>query len=215
MSVTFASLTSLSRGRKIFRRFDSPSRLDDDGDAQDAATSDTANLKRKAGAVASRPFTRSSLKPRLLFPSEEQLRERDADAHDDEEAMTDIEEERIPLPPPKAAQNLATPVKKASFTPATPPSSHRAVRSASKKMSFMSTVEYAAMIDDQHGPSSAMSIPQTRTKPISPFDTWQRTKPGVSDATKSKKRTISPLPEETSVSKRTRTRTGAFSAEHE
>jgi len=154
------------------------------------------------------------LKPRLLFPSEEQLRERDAGAHDDEEAMTDIEEEHLPQPTPKTMKDLVTPAKKMTFTPATPPSSHRAACSASNKMSFLSTVEFASMDDEEPTASSSTPIPQKRSKPISPFDTWQRTKPGAS-ATNPKKRSISPIPEETSVSKRTRTRTSTLAAEHD
>lgn len=127
--------------------------------------------------------------------------------------MTDIEEERIPQPTPKVPKELVTPAKKMSFTPATPPSSHRAVRSASNKMSFLSTVEFPAIDDDEPEPSSTTPIPQKRSNPISPFDTWQRTKPGVSMSSKGKKRTMSPVPEETSVSKRTRS--SALTADHD
>ncbi|GAB7352555.1 hypothetical protein MBLNU459_g2940t1 [Dothideomycetes sp. NU459] len=201
------------RGRKIFRRFESPSGQHEEDDGQDAAVSDTANLKRKAGAVASRPFTRSSLKPRLLFPTEEQIHERLADPHDDEEAVTDIEEERLPRPTPKIARDLVTPAKTISFTPATPPSSHRAVRSASKKMHFLAGAESAQKETGDDEPSAATPVPQKKAKPISPFDAWQRTKAGVGERSKSKKRNISPVPEDASISKRTRS--NDVSAEHD
>ncbi|KAH0559769.1 hypothetical protein GP486_003720 [Trichoglossum hirsutum] len=80
------------RGKKVFRKFDEPSPNDN-------------------GSTDSPPQrTRSSIKPRLLFPSKEQIRARetrgnenatDEDqhmAHDDEvdeEALTDIDESRI------------------------------------------------------------------------------------------------------------------------
>lgn len=63
------------------------------------------NLKHKAGVAADRPLTRSSVKPRLLFPSEADERARDARAaaaadYVDEEALTDIEVPVEHTPPP-------------------------------------------------------------------------------------------------------------------
>ena len=77
-------IRAYSRGRKFFRKFDDETDADADGET--------------------RRVTRSSLKPRLLFPTEEQKREREArDAtaaqaaqdEDDEEALTDIDDDAL------------------------------------------------------------------------------------------------------------------------
>jgi hypothetical protein len=80
-------LTTHSRGKKIFRKFqDRPSAL---GDARDSSGDE---VRRQAGSVAHRPLTRSSVKPRLLFQEEIKKREKALHPHDtDEEAVTDIE----------------------------------------------------------------------------------------------------------------------------
>lgn len=76
----------LSRGRRFFQKFD-------DMDEEEAGGN---------GVAHSRRVTRSSIKPRILFPTEEQKRERelrdadpDADAQVDEEALTDIDEDAL------------------------------------------------------------------------------------------------------------------------
>ncbi|KAL1311232.1 hypothetical protein AAFC00_001422 [Neodothiora populina] len=100
------------RGKRIFRPFASSSR---DTSDHDSAASEQGQLKRKAGHGAHRPITRSAVKPRLLWPSKEQLHE-DEPSHtahdDDEEADTDIEQEHMPRPMPQADKDLVTPAKK-------------------------------------------------------------------------------------------------------
>lgn len=88
-------ITSSSRGKKIFRRFD--------GDEPDEAHSPTAdptgtptNLTTtqddQQRSPTRRRFTRSSIQPRLLWPADEQHHQEHLQ-HEAEEAPTDIEEE--------------------------------------------------------------------------------------------------------------------------
>jgi hypothetical protein len=84
----------LFRGQKIFRKFH------DDGPSNDAHASEDGEglpvgerlLRRQVGSEASRPLTRSSVKPRLLFKEEIKQRNRQQGIlEDDEECDTEIE----------------------------------------------------------------------------------------------------------------------------
>lgn len=97
---------------------------------------------------------------------------------------------------------MVTPVK-TTFGPATPPSS-----SKSKKKARGKTRQIAVHIDEgaemavvdeandrEHAPAldhevskehDEIEVPRTRTKKVSPFTAWQRTKPGVAARTASK-----------------------------
>lgn len=135
-----------SRGKKVFRKFPKEDEDDDSGlEADDC-----------------RPLTRSSIKPRLLFPTSKQRQEREAADIDDEEASTDIEElhDEVMTDP---EQEHATPiVKQTVFSPATPPTTVHATRSSTKK-----------------APEAVEAIPY-KGKKVSPFDRWARTKASTS-----------------------------------
>ena len=124
-----------SRGKKVYRKFP------DDDDDMDEET---------------RPLTRSSIKPRLLFPTPQQQREREADNISDEEATTEVEEAQD-----DQDVEVTTPLKQTVFSPATPPTTGHATRSATKKA------------DDVE------PVPLPRKK-ISPFDGWARKKASTS-----------------------------------
>jgi hypothetical protein len=197
------SLTMYSRGKKIFRKFD---------DAAAAANSDDDNLsdldiRHKAGGAAHRPFTRSSIKPRLLFQKEER---REAAEEADEEALTDIE---MPHPSPTkkrgakamsspAAEeeaDVVTPVKN-QFQATTPPSTGRPSR-AKKDISSNETIVTTTLhtqlfaTDDSRTPSIPSTTGSIRAGMSSPFDQWSRSKSGVRtvSATKGTKREGTPL----------------------
>ena len=193
----------------MFRSFasSSPSNNGPEPEAREQGT-----LKRKAGVSAQRPLTRSLLEPRLLWPSKEQLREketREAALDQDEEADTDIEQEHLPAPLPAARLNTITPAKKLGSQAAqvlTPPSSHRATRSAGKKPSFLSSLETMAETDEGEvaeagtlASPSATPLPMQKAKRVSPFETWKRTKSsfsGSSSHATGKKRALSSQPDE-------------------
>ncbi|KJZ74670.1 hypothetical protein HIM_06020 [Hirsutella minnesotensis 3608] len=136
------------RGKKFFREFskgeDSP--LDD----QDEPRSDVES-------ALDQPLTRSSVKPRLLFPKAK------PDQSDEDEAVTDVEDTYMvdkPLDPQTPKKTHSTPAKTPEapkFAPVSPPDTKRTTRSTNK-----------------------LALEGTPVKGISdrrsPFDAWPRTK---------------------------------------
>lgn len=78
------------------------------------------------------PLTRSSIKPRLLFPTPEQIKAKEMRSQateDEEEAVTDIDEANsLSTPKDQMSDTVATP-KAPKFAPASPPITARATRS--------------------------------------------------------------------------------------
>lgn len=114
-----------------------------------------------------RRVTRSSIKPRLLFPAQE--KPQPSHETDEEEAPTDIEDNVDPVDAKPEEQQSETPQESEEkstpdtptaprFAPASPPSTSRATRS--KKL-------------------VAEETPAKRTGRRSPFDSWRRTKAGT------------------------------------
>ena len=117
--------------------------------------------------------TRSSIKPRLLFPTKQQIQERTLPIIDDEEAPTDIEDPQDhEMTDPENEKEIVTPVKASIFSPPTPPTTGHATRAAMKKSAF----------DLPSGPPEPVeAVPyERRGKKVSPFDGWARTKAGTS-----------------------------------
>lgn len=119
-------------------------------------------------------FTRSSIKPRLLFPTAQQQRERDLA---DEEATTDIEQQAddsemtdIATDETEIEEPVVTPVK-TTFTPASPPDTGHATRSATKKAG-MGSSPLSGEVD-----GGGVEVKKGRR---SPFDGWARRKAGAS-----------------------------------
>lgn len=138
----------------------------------------------------SRRLTRLSIKPRILFPTAEQLRARADEAkatkepaietddedmeeeekpHQNNRAVTP-EEINAPLTPPSKITRLAT--------PSTPLASGRALRSHTKRAEAEVTPDNSGSPNGTH---------------VSPFDSWTRTKARSSPATQGKKRSSSTL----------------------
>lgn len=121
------------------------------------------------------PLTRSSLKPRLLFPKHEQ-KELKSHNTEDEEADTDIED-RMDIsttPTHQRDDTVATP-KAPKFAPASPPTTARATRS---KNVGLGSSPGGPTSDDEH-----MRTPPKhnarRTGKVSPFDEWKRRRPAT------------------------------------
>lgn len=164
-----------SRGKKIFRKFPN-----EDPDANTVSGSDTE-------ATNSGRLTRSSIKPRLLFPTARQRQQREAPDVEDEEAPTDIEiNQDHEMTDPK---EVTTPVRPTAFDPTTPPTTGHATRASTKKITLESLpFELPEPAEDvQYGP---------RGKKISPFGGWARTKGGTGAAGKGKKRAAEAMQEE-------------------
>jgi hypothetical protein len=154
------------------------------------------------------PLTRSSVRPRLLFPSAHQIKEKEMRllAAEEEEADTDIE---IPVvasnksrgytafkkstPAAQMDDDIATP-KAPRFAPRSPPTTGRATRS--QKIDVSSTPD----VSDDDGLATP-SHNRTGSAKVSPFMGWQRTKSETAPNTK--KRRASSLPR-SPTGKRTR-----------
>lgn len=169
------------RGKKIFRRFE---KKNDEQNDSDTSNRSNESLKRKAGAAATRPLTRSSFKPRLLWPGTNN----DNDA-DEEEALTDIEDDKVLSASASTsfgavampAVPTITPAKKAAGFPATPPSSHRQNRSGAHL--FADTKQDD--IDD--GPTSPAATPKApKSGHPTAFTAWLRTKAAEDKVAKEK-----------------------------
>ncbi|KAI7277058.1 hypothetical protein KC335_g48 [Hortaea werneckii] len=166
-------------------------------------------LRRQAGTAAQRPLTRSSIKPRLLFPSEEQRLEREAGPDDvDEEATTDID---LPNPPTAQKQkgkarpqkHIETP-RKGRFDPVSPPSTKQTKRAADRSAA---SGQCTPILEGEESEADPASLP-TGTFPTHTggrgsskkiFDSWKRTKAGPS-----RKRAGEPIVEDESNVKRAR-----------
>lgn len=195
-----------SRGKKIFRRFEEEEDEEEEAGGDDAAPFDLSatpsqhRLKRQAGAAAQRPLTRSAIKPRLLFPSEEQRLERERvgrrEDDVDEEAVTDIEMLTNAETSPTEAKgpgDVVTPVED-HFQATTPPPStnrnrNRATRARGNKRSARDSSPTQLPIsgeeDDGELISSAAAADDSSPHPIGgerktrrSFESWQRTKAG-------------------------------------
>ncbi|KAL4979287.1 hypothetical protein BDW66DRAFT_128095 [Aspergillus desertorum] len=172
------------RGKKMFRKFnDDVLSSDDEGDDDSLGLlASRPDLLDSAALENTRPLTRSSIKPRVLFHS---ARHSIAEENDEvEEAATDIEDHV--LDDAEAAEDLdliadanseqrpVTPPLKSTFsTPSSPGASARSLRSRSRR---------------ELGTGRTPTALEAKKKP-SPFDGWLRKKqtPSVI-AAKTKKR---------------------------
>ncbi|KAI1411134.1 hypothetical protein F5Y13DRAFT_166487 [Hypoxylon sp. FL1857] len=176
------------RGKKIFRKFSS-NEIADEADEDDSSE----ELLDSPSSGRIRPLTRSSIKPRLLFPAKGKAVAKATT--EDEEAVTDIEDhvlrdteeeeeevlEAPATPAAKVNEKPKTPVAP-RFAPASPPSTVRATRASTRLQ--------------------ASETPVKQHKPRSPFDGWRRSKSRA--ATHGQKREGSPLVGTHEVSKRQR-----------
>ncbi|KAL6886407.1 hypothetical protein HDV57DRAFT_388740 [Trichoderma longibrachiatum] len=141
------------RGKKFFRKFSEF----DDGEEDEELPSDVE-------AHFAKPLTRSSIKPRLLFPAKTPAPKTKA-MLEEEEAATDVEDVAEPEPekpsavvetPVEAKQERAKTPDAPKFAPVSPPETRRTTRSTNKL--------------------AAETAPIKRTGKKSPFDSWIRTK---------------------------------------
>lgn len=152
------------RGKKQFRKFtemDEPSNRDglDEGEG---------GLESAVESPTKRHFTRSSIKPRLLFPTADSDEPKELD--EDEEAATDIEDHvlaGLEADKPETPADLVdeTPGTPAAprYAPASPPTTVRTTRFSNKKSAE---------------PTPKPKQPTKR----SPFDNWRRVKGGSQSA---------------------------------
>lgn len=161
----------------MFRKFNDP--IESDGEEEDdddlgllAARPDL--LETSVSDV--RPLTRSSIKPRVLFPSAAKTStpQQDHPSDVDEEAATDIEDHAKDTD--DAAEQTADPSESATTVVPTSPGTSRSLRPRAKREEV-----------DQH--ETTPTTVQPARKRISPFDAWQRKKPApATSGSKTKKR---------------------------
>ncbi|KAI0483531.1 hypothetical protein F4859DRAFT_473171 [Xylaria cf. heliscus] len=153
------------RGKKIFRKFSESMDADSSSQAENDETEDL-DLDSQAPR-RHRPMTRSSIKPRLLFPPKPKGKQPATVTFEDEEAVTDIEdnvldhnaqdvEVEMPATPVQFTKGKVETPEAPRFAPASPPSTGRATRSA----------------DKLRGNDTPMGV----AKVPSPFDGWRRSK---------------------------------------
>ena len=172
-----------SRGKKIFRAFDSDEE-DEELDPSDLGLTESA----ENGVHASEPLrtlTRKSIKPTRLFQTEEQKRSREAEK--EEEALTDIEDnskdnEQIEV------VDLITPKETSTVRHDPVP----AIKGPGKPL--LSKIAKGHLESDSDG---SQSTNNSKSKKASPFDSWKRVKQGTvhksPGASKGKKRVAETL----------------------
>ncbi|RAK99778.1 uncharacterized protein BO80DRAFT_115578 [Aspergillus ibericus CBS 121593] len=174
------------RGKKMFRKFTDDLESDSEDDDDLGLLAARPDLIDSSITDNVRPLTRSSIKPRVLFPTtEEQIPQETHLSDVDEEAATDIEDHLLhdeteeaeePAVDMEMQQRLVTPPPHSTIeTPASPGATMRSLRSRTKR----------------EGPdhSDTPTVSETKKKRVSPFDGWLRKKqtPAVT-GTKAKKR---------------------------
>ncbi|KAL9598376.1 MAG: hypothetical protein Q9219_004538 [cf. Caloplaca sp. 3 TL-2023] len=127
-----------------------------------------------------RSSARASVKPRLLFPSESQRRERE---FVEEQPLINVEDGLAE----QKEETPVTPVKQ-SFTPTTPPATGHVTRSTTKKWDATNLGSSPIMPCDRTVEEIVTSVEGRPRKKTSPFDRWRRTKSGSSEQRKSRKR---------------------------
>jgi hypothetical protein len=168
---------------------------EDEAEAVAAGPSLNAELDATVPARLRGPLTRSSLKPRLLFPTPEEIavREKKAQVTDDEEVMTDLEDpfSTVVSTPAKHMNDFAVTPAAPKFVPVSPPTTARAARSTKMDMDSSATSSdpitpttratrsMRKMDIDSSATSSNPITPspsRLRGANVGPFDGWQRTK---------------------------------------
>jgi hypothetical protein len=165
------------------------------------------DIRRRAGVSPSDRFTRTSLKPKILFPTEDRLRANEAAAEEaDEEAVTDIE---VPYPSSKRAvpnDIFANSTGQSSKLLNTPLEQYISIAESSNSTSASHNV----ITPGPEVPivSNKRLLHPKRGRNLSPFDSWGRTKVTKPvESSKSTKRQASPMEKSAK-----RVRSGSYTA---
>ncbi|KAI2610599.1 hypothetical protein GGR54DRAFT_374385 [Hypoxylon sp. NC1633] len=182
------------RGKRFFRKFSDEEEAEGEGAVEGQGTVNEQNM---------RPLTRSSVKPRLLFPSAHKGKNvvktvtknvAKPTTEDDEEAITDIEDHvfgtaeedtqvEAPATPTVMVREKAVTPDAPKFAPVSPPSTGRVTRTGTK-------------LGEDASPM------KPKAKPRSPFDGWRRSKSQAQPH--GQKREGEALPQSSGASKRHR-----------
>ena len=172
-----------SRGKKIFRKFDNYGVNNDHQDEVSPNELD-AELDTTVTARLRGPLTRSAIKPRLLFPTAEQIvakQHRSMVTNDEEEAATDIDElfDEVSSPTEQDDDFLSTP-KAPRYAPVSQAITTRATRSAKKAEGtrFVDPTMPNTPTPEEGGSGSVTGV-KVRHGKTSPFSEWRRIKGGT------------------------------------
>ena len=175
-------LTVYSRGKSVFRKFvDIEGQVDESEDVHDDLELDETLPSSLRG-----PLTRSSVKPRLLFPSKDRKEGRSHNT-EDEEADTDIDDRMDTSTPLHLMEDAVSTPSAPKFAPASPPTTVRGTRS---KNIDLSSSPGAPISDDEHITTPPKHNAR-RGGGVSPFKEWKRRRPVTKN---NKKREGDPLP---------------------
>jgi hypothetical protein len=173
LSIVLNSNKSRSRGKKVFRKFVDPVDSDGDDDGDDLGLlAARPDLLDEDITTTVRPLTRSSIKPRVLFPTANDRAPSSSHVSDvDEEAATDIEDHTLV---PDAAETADRPVDiEMPQRPVTPPNA--TVDTPPSPGATIRSLRPRTRRDDlEH--SRTPTVAETKRKRVSPFDGWLRKK---------------------------------------
>ncbi|KAL2130652.1 hypothetical protein VTI74DRAFT_6115 [Chaetomium olivicolor] len=153
------------RGKKQFRKFTD---IEESGSGREGLDEGEGGLESAVESPPRRHFTRSSIKPRLLFP----VAPAEASQHEnsDEEAATDIEDHVLagveadkPETPLELVDEAPGTPEAPRYAPASPPTTARTTRFGGKKAADTTPVK-----------------PAKQPSKRSPFDSWRRVKGNAS-----------------------------------
>ena len=167
-------LTKDSRGKKVFRKFD------EEDYNQPSGEEAMVGLPFVDDPGTPRHFTRSSVKPRFLFPQPSKTPAKTGDTTD-EEAITDTDyPQELDGATSHTKDSVTTPAKQRFY--ATPPTTARTTRTTAKRAA---TPDSAPEDEETGEANSPFAVKRAKT---SPFNKWNRSKPGSRSPVKGRKR---------------------------
>lgn len=170
----------------MFRKFnehpESEAEEDDDDLGLFATRPDLANSSLISSV---RPLTRSSIKPRVLFPTAKpSIPQQDQPDEVDEEAATDIEDHAKDNDDAVDHEDIEKQER-----PATPPPKSNDAESSSPDATTSRSLRPRAKRDDADHHETTPMVAEPKKKRVSPFDGWLRKKSApAAPVTKAKKR---------------------------
>ncbi|KAK2750991.1 hypothetical protein FQN57_000066 [Myotisia sp. PD_48] len=160
------------RGKKLFRKFSRDEEEDEEDDPNDLGL--LANHRPVLGEPIRefRPLSRSSIKPRVLFPEAMASARRKAKAtRSTSEPPTEVEQNldlEIEKEPKQDVQRPATPPKDDQAAPSTPPPKKSAISTPTTPLATGRSLRSHTKKGGSEGAEGS--------KRVSPFDRWRRTK---------------------------------------
>ncbi|OJD23782.1 hypothetical protein ACJ73_04860 [Blastomyces percursus] len=171
------------RGKKIFRKFNSDTEEDDETDLGLLASQ--ADPLEEPSLPRARPLTRSSIKPRLLFPNASRRGEARGSRFSGTDNTIDAEVGCEVDEPNQGESNSDPPSTGCEDIPATPPS-RSGISTPTAPLTYGRSLR-SHKKEAQDGLESPSKPPNRTSIRMSPFDRWTRTKSQASPTTMRKR----------------------------